>query len=383
MGKDIYGNELGKGITQRKWGVYFARYQDSNGVRFGKCFNTVEECRTWIERSVIVDKYVGKLPGSSYTVRSWFQYYIELIKAPIMKTRSIELYTSEFRSNIDPYIGRMRLTSVRPLHCQKVLDTAVDRELSDQTVKKIRSVMRDMFECAFDYGYIASNPVKASVRMNRRECIKRERVILSASEQRVFIKEAKKNTAYPVFAFALQTGVRIGELSALRWKDINFKKKMIYIMQTGRYLHGQFVAASPKTENSKRMIPMTKKCEEILLSLKERYNDIFPTEYKEEGYVFLNPQGNVLRWNYIQNELTKVTKEAGLPRLTMHALRHTFATRCIEAGMRPKTLQVLLGHSSVDFTMNLYVHVTPEQKEKEVLRVEKNILCGAGEYYGT
>ena len=100
-------------------------------------------------------------------------------------------------------------------------------------------------------------------------------------------------------------------------------------------------------------------------------------------YVFLNPQGNVLRWNYIQNELTNVTKEAGLPRLTMHALRHTFATRCIEAGMRPKTLQVLLGHSSVDFTMNLYVHVTPEQKEKEVLRVEKNILCGAGEYYGT
>lgn len=72
-----------------------------------------------------------------------------------------------------------------------------------------------------------------------------------------------------------------------------------------------------------------------------------------------------------------------MPRLTMHALRHTFATRCIEAGMRPKTLQVLLGHSSVDFTMNLYVHVTPEQKEKEVLRVEKNILCGAGEYYGT
>lgn len=94
-------------------------------------------------------------------------------------------------------------------------------------------------------------------------------------------------------------------------------------------------------------------------------------------------EGNVLRWNYIQNELTNVTKEAGLPRLTMHALRHTFATRCIEAGMRPKTLQVLLGHSSVDFTMNLYVHVTPEQKEKEVLRVEKNILCGAGEYYGT
>lgn len=73
-------------------------------------------------------------------------------------------------------------------------------------------------------------------------------------------------------------------------------------------------------------------------------------------------EGNVLRWNYIQNELTNVTKEAG---------------------MRPKTLQVLLGHSSVDFTMNLYVHVTPEQKEKEVLRVEKNILCGAGEYYGT
>ena len=383
MGKDIYGNELGNGITQRKWGVYYARYQDSNGVRFGKCFKTVEECREWIEKSIIVDKYIGKLPGSSYTVQSWFQYYIEYIKTPIMKTRSIELYSSEFRHNIAPHIGRLRLTAVRPIHCQKVLDIAVDRGLSDQTVKKIRSVMRDMFECAFDYGYIASNPVKSSVQMNRREKVKRERVILSASEQRQFIKEAQKSPAYPAFAFALQTGVRIGELVALRWKDVNFKKKMIYIRQTGRYYRGQFTAASPKTKTSERMIPMTKKCEEMLMLLKKNYNDIFQTEYKDEGYIFLNPKGQVLRFSYLQGELTKVSEVAGLPRLTMHGLRHTFATRCIEAGMRPKTLQVLLGHASVDLTMNLYVHVTPEQKTKDVLRVEKDILCGAGEDYGT
>ena len=383
MGKDIYGNELGKGITQRKWGTFFARYQDSNGIRFGKCFKTVEECRDWIERSIIVDKYIGKLPGSAYTVQSWFQYYIELIKSPIMKERSIELYSSVFRNGIAPYIGKRRLTSVQPLHCQNVLDSAIDRGLSDQTFKKIRSFMRDMFECAFDYGYIASNPVKASVQMNRRESIKRERVILTATEQRMFIREAKKSSAYSVFAFALQTGVRIGELCALRWNDVNFRKKMIYIKQTGRWHHGKFIAASPKTVSSKRMIPMTQKCEEILQSLKKNYDDIFPTDYKEEGYIFLNSEGEVLRYNYIQHELTSVTTAAGLPRLTMHGLRHTFATRCIEAGMRPKTLQVLLGHASVDFTMNLYVHVTAEQKEKDVLRVERDILCGAGENYGT
>lgn len=383
MGKDLLGNELGNGITQRAWGAYFARYTDSNGVRIGKNFDSLEECKEWIERAVIVDKYVGKLPGSAYTVQTWFEYYIELIKSPILKARSIELYSSVFRMDIAPYIGRMRLTAVKPIHCQKVLDVAVNHEYADETIKKVRSVMRDMFECAYDYGYIASNPVKGSVQFRRREVIKRERLIFSAAEQKKFLEGARKNSFYPVFALILQTGLRAGEIMALRWCDINFKKKMIYVRQTGRYLKGDFVTTSPKTESGKRMIPMTRKCDEILHSLKDEYDKYPKSKHKEEGFVFLNSLGIVIRPSRLREALDEITCKEKVPRVTLHGLRHTFATRCIEAGMRPKTLQVLLGHASVDFTMNLYVHVTPEQKAKEVFKVEKNISCDAGELYGT
>lgn len=187
MGKDLQGNELGVGITQRTWGSYSARYTDSNGVRIGRNFKTVDECRAWIERSVIEDKYIGKLRGSAFTVQKWFRYYIDIIKKPVLKERTVELYIHMFNRHINLIIGRMKLTAVRPLHCQRVLDVASRRNLADVTIEKVRTVMHDMFGSAYDYDYIASNPVRKSVRIYRRNPTK-ERVVLNVSEQKACMR---------------------------------------------------------------------------------------------------------------------------------------------------------------------------------------------------
>ena len=382
MGKDLQGNELGVGITQRTWGSYSARYTDSNGVRIGRNFKTVDECRAWIERSVIEDKYIGKLRGSAFTVQKWFRYYIDIIKKPVLKERTVELYIHMFNRHINPIIGRMKLTAVRPLHCQRVMDVASRRNLADVTIEKVRTVMHDMFGSAYDYDYIASNPVRKSVRIYRRNPTK-ERVVLNVSEQKAFLEEAAKFREYPAFALILQTGMRIGELSALQWRDIDFKKKMIHVDRTGSYRNGEFRVNSPKTPNSRRKIPMTRKSEELLERLWTQYSGFPASHHKEEGYIFINSKGMVTRQCAYQKTITHIRNTLGIPGITIHGLRHTFATRCIEAGMRPKTLQVLLGHASVAITMNLYVHVTQEQKEKEVNSVADRILCMDGEEYGT
>lgn len=381
MGKDLQGNELGVGITQRTWGSYSARYTDSNGVRIGRNFKTVDECRAWIERSVIEDKYIGKLRGSAFTVQKWFRYYIDIIKKPVLKERTVELYIHMFNRHIKSILGRIKLTAVQPLHCQRVLDVASRRNLADVTIEKVRTVMHDMFGSAYDYDYIASNPVWKSVRIYRRNPTK-ERVVLNVSEQKAFLEEAAKFREYPAFALILQTGMRIGELSALQWRDIDFQKKMIHVNRTGSYRNGEFRVNSPKTPNSRRKIPMTRKSEELLTALQDNYS-VFPSSpHKEEGYIFINSKGMVTRQYAYQKTITHIRNTLGIPGITIHGLRHTFATRCIEAGMRPKTLQVLLGHASVAITMNLYVHVTQEQKEKEVNSVADRILCMDGEEYG-
>lgn len=381
MGRDLQGNELGVGITQRAWGSYSARHTDSNGVRIGRNFKTVEECKAWIERSVIEDKYVGKLRGSAYTVQKWFRYYIDVIKRPVLKERTVELYLQMYKRHINPVIGKMKLTAVRPLHCQRVLDVASRRNIADMTLEKIRTVMHDMFGSAYDYDYIATNPVRKSVRIYRKNPTK-ERVVLSVPEQKAFLAEAARFREYPAFALILQTGMRIGELSALQWRDIDFQKRMIHINRTGSYRNGEFRVNSPKTPNSRRKIPMTRKSEEVLTDLRDRYEEFPSSKDKEEGYIFINSKGKVIRQCAYQKTMTHIRNTLGIPGITIHGLRHTFATRCVEAGMRPKTLQVLLGHASVAITMNLYVHVTQEQKEKEVNSVADRIL-GMDEEYGT
>ena len=187
MGKDIHGNELGQGITQRAWGSYYVRYRDSNGVRLGRNFKTIEECREWLTKAAAADRYIGKLPGSNYTVREWYRFYIDLIKKPILKEKSIRLYDTIFRNHIDPVIGNMRLTTVRPAHCMKVLHIAAGQKLSDITRDKIRSVMRDMFMCALEYNYIAENPVRRNVKVVHTELNKEGRQVLTAEEQRRFL----------------------------------------------------------------------------------------------------------------------------------------------------------------------------------------------------
>lgn len=374
MGKDIHGNELGQGITQRAWGSYYVRYRDSNGVRLGRNFKTIEECREWLTKAAAADRYIGKLPGSNYSVREWYRFYIDLIKKPILKEKSIRLYDTIFRNHIDPVIGDMRLTAVRPAHCMKVLHIAAGQKLSDITRDKIRSVMRDMFMCALEYNYIAENPVRRNVKVVHTELNKEGRQVLTAEEQKRFLTEARKYAQYPAYALMLQTGMRLGELMSLQWRDISFKKRVIHIFRTGEYRDGEFRVTSPKTPYSRRKIPMTKKSEEILLGLREAYADLPDSEHKKDGYIFLNGEGKIVSPGVYRGVMNRIVKTLGLSKISPHCLRHTFATRCIEAGMQPKTLRAILGHASISITMNLYAHVTKEQKTREVQSVEGRIL---------
>lgn len=196
---------------------------------------------------------------------------------------------------------------------------------------------------------------------------------MTIDEQKKFLEIAQGTSNYNQFAFILQTGLRTGELIGLKWSDINFEKRVVHIQRSMEYRYsvGEWKIGEPKSKSGYRDIPLTEEAITILKNQKDKLKQIKIIDMRFKEFVFLSRKGEPTKNSAYDTALLKLCDKADIDRFSMHVLRHTMATRCIEGGMRPKTLQDMLGHSNVGITMDLYVHVTEDEKAKEVERIEK------------
>lgn len=371
MGKDLKGKELGVGISQVKSGKYVARFTNRNGKRIKKVFDKLQECRQWLADARFEDEYGNVLQGENPTVDAWYRYWIDNVKGDNIRFNTRRNYNERYGKNINPLIGDMLLKDVKPLHCQNVLNQMADR-YANSVIEHSRLVMRMMFDSAVENELISKNPVTKSVKCTSGRKPKEMRA-LTIEEQRLFLETVRGTSNYNQYALLLQTGLRTGEMIGLRWSDVDFENRVLHIRRTMEYRHsvGEWRIGEPKTKNSVRDVPLTQEAVEILKNQKEKLKSlkVRPIEFKDS--VFLCRDGTPTKNSTYDTKLFYYCDKAGIPRFSMHVLRHTFATRCIESGMRPKTLQMILGHSNIGITMNLYVHVTDDEKAKEVQNIEK------------
>lgn len=371
MGKDLKGKELGVGISQRKDGLYTARFvSKQNGKSVQKYFNKLQDCRQWYADAVFQDEHGGINASGDMSVEAWFDYWIENIKGDSIKPNTIRNYKERFIHNIKEYIGRMPLRDVKPMHCQNVLNQMKDSYKSS-TIYQTRMALYCMFSDAAENDIIPKNPVTKSVKYDIGKESKESRA-LTINEQIKFLEVAKNTSNYNQYAFVLQTGLRTGEMIGLKWSDVDFINKEITIERSVefRYSVGEWRVGEPKSKAGYRKIPLTEEAIKILKDQKEKLKKLKVVNFEFSDYVFLNRKGMPTKNSTYDSTLFKLCDKAGLERFSMHVLRHTFATRCIEANMRPKTLQVILGHSNVGVTMNLYVHVTEDERQNEVRKIE-------------
>ena len=214
---------------------------------------------------------------------------------------------------------------------------------------------------------------------------------LTLEEQEKFMEVAKRSHNYYQYALLLETGLRTGELVGLTWDAIDWEKRTLTVNKTLEYRHkqGYWRAGPPKTQQSYRTIPLTNKAYEILEKVyaNVRYRKEADTlsqtlEYMDRrtgekstlvmsDLVFINWRtGEPAKNSSYDTHLYKLCDEAKIKRFCMHALRHTYATRAIEAGMQPNVLQKLLGHASIKTTMDRYVHVTEDSLLKAIRQFE-------------
>lgn len=371
MGKDLKGRELGVGIVQRKDGLYTARFVDKRGKRKQKYFHKIQECRQWLAEASYVDQHSDLSAGENMTVDAWFTYFIDEVKGNTIRPNTRRNYMERYEKNIKEHIGKMILSDVKPLHCQHILNQMAPH-YAESTIYQCRIALFTMFESAVENDVLLRNPVKKSVKIPESKKPK-ERRVLTVEEQKIFLDTAFGTSNYNQFAFLLQTGLRTGEMVGLKWSDIDFDNEIIHIERSMEYRHsvGEWRVGPPKSKSGYREVPMTKECKETLLRQRRKMRELKIVNPKFREFVFLCRKGEPTKNSAYDTTLFKLAEKAGIKSLSMHSLRHTYATRCIEAGMRPKTLQMLLGHSNIGITMNLYVHVTDDEKKKEVGKIEE------------
>ena len=388
MSKSLRGKECGKGICQRKDGLYSARFVSSEGKRQVKCFSSLPEARNWLEDAKYADRHEDVFAPPDMTVTEWFEFWISHIVGDLAPNTKRN-YRERYEYNVKPVIGKMRLTDVKPMHCKMVFNR-MEASYAGSTIRQTYIAVGTMFRAAVMNDMIQKHPMDG-VRYTKPVRAPDDIHFLTRDEQIRFLEVAKRSHNYNQYALILETGLRTGEMIGLTWDAIDFQNRTLTVNKTLEYRHKQHFwrAGPPKTQQSYRTIPLTDRAYEILKGIwdnrPERKES--PTLDKTLEYidrrtgvssrlvmrdlVFINWRtGEPAKNSSYDTHLYKLCDEAGIEKFCMHALRHTYATRAIECGVQPKVLQKLLGHASIKTTMDRYVHVTSESLDQAVRQFE-------------
>lgn len=388
MGKNLKGKDCGKGIYQRKDGLYSARFCTRSGQRKEKYFNTLPEAKNWLADAKYEDRHGLISSASDMTVDEWFNFWIENIVCDLAPNTRRN-YRERYTKNIQPIIGKMRLSDVKPLHCKMVFNR-MEPDYAGSTIRQAYITMGTMLRSAVMNGLLPKHPMDG-VLYSKPVRAANDIHFLTVEEQKKFLEAARHSHNYDQYALILETGLRTGEMIGLTFDAIDFEKRTLTVNKTLEYRHKQgcWRAGPPKTQSSYRTIPLTNRAYDIL---KKRYDERGERKQSEmlssvleyidrksgqtkqlimSDLVFINYRtGEPAKNSSYDTHLYKLCDEAGIKRFCMHALRHTYATRAIESGMQPKILQGLLGHSSIKTTMDRYVHNTDDSMLAAVRQFE-------------
>ena len=388
MGKNLKGRECGKGICQRKDGKYTARFTEKGGTRREKHFQTLAEARNWLASMRGGEEPVVRKATNDMTVDAWFDFWLNDLMVDLAPNTRRN-YRERYVHNIQPVIGSMYLSDLKPMHCKMVLNR-MDARYAGSTIRQVYICMGTMLRAAVMNDIIPKHPMDG-VRYSKPVRAVDDIKFLTVEEQEAFLETAKKSHNYRQYALLLETGLRTSELVGLTWDSIDWEKRTLTINKTleYRYQEGVWRAGPPKTITSYRTIPLTNRAYEILRSCYDERNVRKESEtlsnvleyidrrtgrmgrLRMKDLVFINyRKGEPIKNSSYDTHLYKLCERANIRKISMHALRHTYATRAIERGVQPKVLQKLLGHASIKTTMDRYVHVTDHALVSAVRRFE-------------
>ncbi len=396
--------ELPKGITRRSDGRYMGRFMYA-GERYTLYDTNVKRLKKAMEdkRYELEHGLYGK--GDKIRLDKWFEEVIEVYKKPVLKESTLVHYQVYYRLYIKEALGNKYIKDIKSMHIQKLYNNMKAKGYKTNTVKKVANIIRIILEQAVMCNLIMKNPCLA-VTLPRADTKKKE--ILTEEEQKRFLEFVQNSKQwrqyYPLFLVGFGTGMRIGEILALNWGDIDFINGVIRVNKTLQYLQSEvdkkcrYVIQTPKTSSSIRTIPMVSQLVEILKKhWEEQHTQIIylGDAWQKNGekllrnLVFTTRFGNPMDRNSVNRSISSIIRDLNkegeekakkensqyvpIKDFSPHCMRHSFATRCFEAGIEPKIIQMYMGHSTLAVTMDIYTHVSENGKKEEIKKIEKAV----------
>jgi integrase len=356
-------------IYQRKDGLWTVSVTIQN-KRISKYFKTQAECREWLRNTQSQIQSGLTLAGARITVIEYLEQWLGTIRESV-RPKTLHQYTQIARGHIAPRLGSIKLKDLRPDQIQALYNEKLDQGVSGRTVLLIHAVLHKSFNQALQWGLIGRNPAQA---VSRPKFRRKEMKVLNDVQVRTLLLTAKGTRFETLLWLAISTGLREGELLGLRWSDLDWKSRQLQVKRQLQRIKGGVVFTEPKSAAGKRVIVLGKVIVEKLqehIQFQQAERKQAGENWKENDLIFPSVWGTPLDNSNMVKNFKVFLKQAGLPDIRFHDLRHTAATLMLQQGVHPKVVQERLGHADITLTLNTYSHVMPSMQDEAAEKLDE------------
>lgn len=357
MGKRANGEGT---VTQRKDGLWTAALTLPNGKRKYYYAKSQAEAVDKLNDAKRDQERGRDLSRKSQTVAAFLTDWLTDVK-PSIRPSTYQSYAGHVNNHLIPAFGKIKLDKLSPADVRRMMRDLAAQKLSPRTITYARAVLRQALNQALKDGLVTRN-VATLTDPPKAETYHVEP--LTAVQARKLITESNKDRLGPLFAVAMMTGLRQGELLALRWQDVDLGGGMLTVRHTLTRVDGKLALTPPKTTKSRRTLNLPAAAVAALKDQRKRQlaERLFAgSRWQGEQWnlVFASTIGTPLNPSNMVHRLQAILKEAKLPRQRFHDLRHCCASLLLAQGVPAKTIMEQLGHSQISLTLNTYAHLTP------------------------
>jgi integrase len=347
--------------TRKEWVGSFYTEDGNRKYVYGK---KRKEAHDKLQKAIHEQEQGTLIKNSRETVGQHVEHWLENVHKPTLRLSSYVVYRGIVNKHILPGLGHI---PIQKLTVQNVEAFYASKEgLSAKTIRNIHAVLHEALSHAVYTNVIARNVCDIARKSLPRQ-VRYEMQPLSEEQAQQLIEKVRGNQLETVLTLAITTGMRRGELLALRWQDITFKKRYLQVCRSVRRVYGYGLRVNePKTRAGRRKIVLSSFLIEVLTKhrvYQEEMRRKAGTMWKDHDLVFCNEYGGFIEPDILLSRFKVFLREIGLPRMRLHDLRHSAATILLGMGVSANVVQELLGHSHITTTLGVYGHVLPSMQQ--------------------
>jgi integrase len=309
--------------------------------------------------------------GPKQTVKDYLNFWLEVMHRPKIKVSTYALYRQNLDNHLIPALGHIQLHRLTTDQVQSLCADKLRNGFRSGTVRLMYRILHVALKDAVRKKRLALNVCDA---VDLPRLMQHEIQPLTMEQAQKLLYAARQSRLECLLTVAIVTGMRLGELLALRWSEFDLTRGMLQVRHTVNRIKGFGITESePKTESSKRSILLPPFVIDSLVQHRASQNEArirAGAKWQELDLVFPNTQGGYFRRPKLHTMYKNLLKEAGLPDIRFHDLRHCAATIFLSMGVHPKIVQELLGHSDITLTLRVYSHVLPSMQQEAMNKLD-------------